>query len=71
MTRDGDIIVQHLTSYYRTWVVTRDGSREPDPNVAPFMTPGRADAEQHARNWANETQGRIFLMDLDGNLSEI
>ena len=71
MTKEGDVIIQRLTSLYRVWVVTSDGSREPDPNVQTLTFTGREAAEGYARNWTNETKGRILVIGLDGNLAEV
>ena len=70
VTREGDVIIQQLTSLYRVWIVTKDGSRDPDPNVGPSTFLGREAAEESARNWIKETKGRILLIDLDGHLAE-
>ena len=71
MTKEGDVIVQRLTSFYRVWVVTKDGSREPDPNIGARTVLGREAAEADARRWADETKGRVLLIDLDGKLTEL
>jgi hypothetical protein len=68
-TTEGDVIIQRLTSYYRVWVVTRDGAQEPDPNVEPRTVVGREDAERLARDWTRETNGQIFRIEPDGTWS--
>ena len=70
-TKEGDVIIRRLTSYWQVWIVTKDSSLEPDPNVDPKVEVGREAAEQTARNIAKDTGGRIFLVDQGGALSEI
>ena len=68
---EGDIIIRRLTSYWQVWIVTKDGSLEPDPNVDPKVAVGWDAAVQTARNIAKGTRGRIFLVEQGGALSEI
>lgn len=65
-TKEGDVIVQHLNQLFRVWLITSDGAQGPDRNVAPLEKWNRAEAEQAAREWMEDTGGRIFLLQKDG-----
>jgi hypothetical protein len=65
-TREGDVVVYHHNQLFRVWVVTNDGAQEPDQNIAPLDLRSRAEAEDAARNWTTETEGRIFWLQRNG-----
>jgi hypothetical protein len=66
-TLNGDVVVLHQHQLFRVWVVTADGSQEPDPNVAPTDVWSRAEAMTAATNWRAETNGRMFLLQNNGS----
>jgi hypothetical protein len=66
-TRDGDVVIYHFQQKYLVWVSTWDGAQGPDPNVEASTVWDADEAQQVARRWAQESTGRIFRIDKDGN----
>ena len=59
-TKDGDVVVHHRHQLYQVWVATWDGAQSPDPNVQPNTVWNHDEAQEAARRWAAETNGRIL-----------
>jgi hypothetical protein len=65
-TKQGDTVIRHVGQMFRVWVVTWDGARSGDPNVQALDLRTASEAQDAARNWAQDGTGRIFHQQRDG-----
>ena len=56
-TRDGDVVIYHFHQKYLVWVASWDGAQGPDPNVETITVWNADEAQQAARQWAEERNG--------------
>ena len=68
-TKEGDVVILHCRQLYLVWVTRWDGAQGPHPNERPPALWAARKAEEDATNLAEETEGKIYLLEKSGQWS--